>query len=101
MSQYYPTTVMEIRIAIQRKYPVAQPDENGLASNDVPSYILWMINKIGEMDAFSYAGALKAARWLGWVLRVVESDLNLWDNTKSRELVRSDVLADRDKPAVP
>lgn len=48
-------------------------------------YLLWMCDEIEKMT-----DSLKAARWIGYVLRMVE-ELNFWDNNVSRDYIREDV----------
>ena len=50
-----------------------------------------MCNEIKTMG-----NSLKAARWIGYVLRMVE-DLGFWDNGKSRDYIREDVKCGNDK----
>lgn len=48
-------------------------------------YLLWMCDEIEKMT-----DSLKAARWMGYVLRMVE-ELDFWDNSISRDYIREDV----------
>lgn len=54
-------------------------------------YVLWMCNEIKNMT-----DSLKAARWIGYVLRMVE-ELEFWDNGVSRYYIRQDVNNGNDK----
>lgn len=91
---YYPNTINKIEQKIAEKFTTTQANPD---VTDLPGYTLWMIDQIKNMGQ-SENGSLKAARWLGWILRVVENDLNLWDNSFSRDLVRADVEMGLDKP---
>jgi hypothetical protein len=51
-----------------------------------PSYLLWMLEKWWEMGP---GDEIKVNRWLGWILAQMEFH-GFWDNSKSRELVRSE-----------
>ncbi len=97
MKSYYPHALETLEREILKAYPDAKPDENAI-DTDMPSYLLWMIGKLRTFDVASMKDALKAARWLGWIWRVVESELKLWDNARSRELTRIDVQAGHDMP---
>lgn len=91
---YYPRTREECRMAIIRRFPgtVARERDRG---GDLPSHLLWMLDRIGSMDRTDPRDAAKAGRWLGWVLAEVEI-LGLWENARSRDLVREDVRAGAD-----
>lgn len=84
---YYPKTLNQIKKSLLKKYPDAKPTKN---IDNIPGYILWMIERIENMGK-SKSDSFRAARWLGWILRVVEEDLELWDNLISRKLVRKDI----------
>lgn len=51
------------------------------------------------MDRESVKDAVKAGRWIGWVLAYVEL-MQLWHNNRSRELIRIDQEAGHDVPAL-
>lgn len=97
MKTYYEHTLTTLEGAIREKFPHAVPREDAI-SNDMPSYLLWMIEKIRSMNRTSLKDALKAARWLGWILAVIERELLFWDNRRSREIVRQDVKEGNDMP---
>jgi len=61
-------------------------------SSETYQYMLWMCNEIKGMS-----DPLKAARWMGYVLRIVE-DLGFWDNGVSRNYTREDVRSGNDTP---
>jgi hypothetical protein len=64
------------------------------------SYLLWMCNEVEKVDTVSDDQAEKAARWIGWM--IAHAELNgLWNNERSRELVRSDRRLGLDKPFHP
>ncbi len=96
---YYPKTITAIRVRIEKEKPGTKPrfrelKEGGLAPL---SYLLWMCKQVEEMDTSSIESAIKAGRWLGWILAHMEIH-GLWDNAKSRRLVRSDHKKGFDKP---
>lgn len=66
----------------------ANPTEN---INEMPGYLIWMIN---QMQTFT--DALKAARWIGWILAHAELQ-GFMDNETSRNLIRSDVAEQNDR----
>ena len=53
--------------------------------NENYRYTLWMCNEIDKMN-----DPLKAARWIGYVSRIVE-ELGFWDNITTRDYIREDV----------
>ncbi len=97
MKSYYPHALEILEREILNVFPGAKPNENAI-DTDMPSYLLWMIEKMKTFDTTSFKDAFKAARWLGWIWRVIESELKLWDNARSRELTRIDVKAGYDMP---
>ncbi len=82
---------------ILNAFPEAKPDEN-VIDTDMPSYLLWMIGKMRTFDITSLKDALKAGRWLGWIWGVIEYELKLWNNARSREITRVDVHNGYDEP---
>lgn len=93
---YYKHTSKAIKEAILKSFPDAKPDQKGIERNK-QGYILWMLTEIEQMDTTSKASGRKAARWIGWICKTVEDDLKLWDNKRSRELIRQDVSEKSDK----
>ena len=85
---YYPHSLKVFREIINKNYPEAESKE-GLG--DVPSHLLWMIDKIEKMKDESK----KASRWLGFIIGRLEA-LNLLDNEKSRDIIREDVSKNLD-----
>lgn len=75
-------TLAYIRSAILSRYPEATPLEGG----ERIRHLLWMAD---ELDSGRF-DVLKYHRWIGWMLAMCEVE-GLFDNNKSRELVRSDV----------
>lgn len=94
---YYSRTASEVFTKIIEVYPNAGPDENR-DDDSLENYILWMTEKVMQMNRDSLEDALKAARWVGWILCMVEEKLGLWDNNFSRDLVRDDVINGRHLP---
>ena len=96
---YYQKTITAIRQRIEKEKPGTRPRfREFLDSGPAPlSYLLWMCFQIEVMDTSSDESALKAGRWIGWILAHIEIH-GLWDNTKSRRLVRSDHKKGFDKP---
>ncbi|KKR43645.1 hypothetical protein A2434_02035 [Candidatus Woesebacteria bacterium RIFOXYC1_FULL_41_14] len=87
---YYRSTLDEIDKIIKDSKPEIRPDENGLENGNIEGYTLWMTSQIRAMNHDSQEIALKAARWVGYVLRMVE-EKGYWDNERSRELIRGDI----------
>lgn len=84
---YYKNTIEKIKNNLLLKFPESKPESDMSKS---PNYVLWMIGEIQKMDD-SERDSFRAARWIGWILRVVENDLGLWDNEESRKIIRKDV----------
>jgi hypothetical protein len=80
---YYPKTIARVRFLVGQKYPGIEPTAD-LA--DKPAYILWMLEQVEGMKD----DPTKAARWIGYVVRMAE-ELDLLANSQSRELCRMDV----------
>jgi hypothetical protein len=56
-----------------------------------------MCVKISKMYTRHPKNALKAARWIGWILSQMELQ-GFWTNAQSRNLIRRDVRFEFDKP---
>jgi hypothetical protein len=71
-----------------------------LQRNPLVRFINRHLNKFGlqlyEVELVKRSG--KAARWIGWMLFAAE-ELKLWDNTRSRSIVRRDVDSGFDIPS--
>ena len=95
---YYQGTITAIRKAIREKVPGVISTFSKLEPNKLapPSHLLWMCDEIQRMNVKLDSDAIKAARSIGWILRDVEIH-GIWDNDKSRLLVRCDVLEGLDK----
>lgn len=94
---YYPHTVSTIRNDVMKKHPGSKP----LSIHDggsLVSHVLWMLDAIEQMDTSSIEDAVKAGRWIGWLLRREENDLDSWDNLASRGLIRIDKENGHDVP---
>lgn len=96
---YYKNTVHEIRKLINDISPNLKPIQFELIeAKRVPfNHILWMCDKIEKMDISFFDEAIKAARWIGWVLAHMELT-GTWNNKQSRDLVRIDRKLGFDKP---
>lgn len=96
---YYNVTIAAIRETIERTFPGTKAIFWDVSDNEVimPSYLLWMCEQIEGMDPTSMEEAVKAARWIGWVLAHVEL-LGIWNNKKSRQVVREDHKFHHDRP---
>jgi hypothetical protein len=81
--RYYPKTIKQVRYLVKKNYPGIKAAAN-LA--DKPSYILWMLEQIENMKD----NPTKAARWIGYAVRMAE-ELDLLTNAQSRDLCRMDV----------
>lgn len=95
---YYSHTTEALLTEIKNRFPDATPQE-ALNEESIENYLMWMTIEIQRIPK-DIDGALKAARWLGWILRAAETDLKLWDNARSRELVRKDREAGNDRPKI-
>ncbi len=80
---YYPNTIKQVKYLVNQAYPGIKATAN-LA--DKPSYILWMLEQIENMTE----NPTKAARWIGYAVRMAE-ELNLLTNIQSRDLCTLDV----------
>jgi hypothetical protein len=80
---YYPHTIKHVRFLVNRAYPSSKAATD---LSDKPSYILWMLEQIENMKE----NPTKAARWIGYAVRMAE-ELNLLTNIQSRELCSLDV----------
>lgn len=99
LNMYYKGTIAALRAAIQEIQPGTQAEYLDLVpGNVVPlSYLLWMCEEVQKMDISSVDESAKAGRWMGWVFAHVEL-AGVWDNTKTRDLVRDDRRNGYDKP---
>ena len=79
---YYPNSIEKFREIIKKDYPDAESKDS---MDDIPSYLLWMLDEIEVMD-----DSKKAGRWLGYVIGRAEA-LGLMENEESRNIVREDV----------
>ena len=96
---FYVQTITEVLRTIQDKFPgIKESNVLNKDQSNLPNYFVWMCNSVLKFNYSSWADALKAARWIGWILRAAEQDLRLWDNTKSRNLIRNDVELRFDRP---
>lgn len=84
---YYAHTIAEVRKALKPSDAVFS------------SHLRWMCDQIEKMDQDSVSEAVKAGRWIGWVLAHVEM-MQLWHNNQSRNLIRIDRQAGRDVPVL-
>ncbi len=94
---YYRHTLDAIVGQIRERYPNARPSETA-KQTDMPSYLLWMADKIKENSGTSPNEALNAARSIGWMLCAMEFCLNLKMSDKDHlsDLVKSDVADGND-----
>ncbi len=94
---YYQNTIQAFKRRLSEEFPGSQPSQTQEGA-PVHEYLLWMVIQIEQMDTASLDSALKAGRWLGWVLHAIEETLGWWPNAYSRDIVRVDVAAGRDRP---
>lgn len=89
---FYPATTKAVEILIQGVAPGITGQQLAVPKCGPVSFahLLWMIEEIRVMDTDSVDAAIKAGRYIGWVLREVESQ-GFWDNEHTRDLVRGDV----------
>ena len=99
---YYPHTIKELRIIIRRRHPDLIPREHDMGlidlsklriyagtALDITEHILWMQNKIENMEP---ENAAKAGRWSGWVFAYLEV-MGIITNQNSRDMSRIDSRA--------
>lgn len=97
---YYQNTISTLLEAIEEKYPGLEKrffSEIDCTRKLPMDYILWMLEEVQKMETASLDGAVKAARWMGWIFREIELD-GIWTNTETRNHVRYDHLLGLDKP---
>lgn len=96
---YYQGTIAALQAAIQEVNPGTQSEYSDLVSCKAAplSYLLWMCDQVQKMDITSVDESAKAGRWMGWVFAHTEL-AGIWDNAKTRDLVREDRRNGYDKP---
>ncbi len=60
-------------------------------------YLTWMCDQVEGFETDSLDNALKASRWIGWIMAMMEETFG-WSNVQSRESTRQDVKMGFDKP---
>jgi hypothetical protein len=91
---FYKQTLAAVVLALDVNNVVAceHPEAKGEA------HILWMCHQIAYLERTA-SNSLKAARWIGWILKAVEDIESLgWTNRISRDLVRRDIEEGNDVP---
>ena len=63
----------------------------------VGMYLAWMCDQIERFETDSLDNALKASRWIGWIMAMMEETFG-WSNDHSRQCARQDVKLSFDKP---
>ncbi len=97
---YYKNTIMALRETVTNKYGSwVKPHQSILTYPDKAPlpYILWMCDEVEKMDINNLDDAIKASRWIGWILAHAEMHA-VWSNEISRNYVRADRNAGFDKP---
>lgn len=96
---YYQGTIAALRVAIEEKSPGTRAEYSDLVPGDLAplSYLLWMCDEVQKMSVTSTDESVKAGRWMGWVFAHAEL-FGIWDNTRTRDLVREDRRNGYDKP---
>ena len=96
---YYANTIRAIKEIIEKVNPGTIAITSKLGDGDkVPiSHLLWMCNEVEKMDISSVDEAVKAGRWMGWIFAHIEM-AGLWNNKRTRDLVRNDRKLGFDKP---
>lgn len=96
---FYKHTITRIKEAIRRKAPWAKPAFEELQISTPPSfsYLLWMCQELEKMETGSIENAVKAGRWIGWILAHIELE-GFWSNAESRDYTREDHLLGLDQP---
>ncbi len=95
-SEYYYTHTLAAFIEKLRSVPRVQ----NLHGKPTREHLAWMVHQIASLDQYSIEDAIKAGRWIGWMLLAAEEVHHFWDNTHSRELVRKDVSLQYHLPRV-
>lgn len=85
---YYEHTRLAVGTELFNRYQKPEPNPDGI-EDDLPGYLLWMTREVGNMSP-DIPGSLKAARWIGRILRCCEELFEDWDNARSRDLIRED-----------
>lgn len=93
---YYQNTVRAVR-EMMGDVKSAESDLSKPSQNVPQAHLLWMCDQLEKMDTESFDNALKAGRWIGWILAHVERN-SVWSNARSRDLVRLDRTQGFDKP---
>ena len=63
----------------------------------VGMYLAWMCDQIERFETDSLDNALKASRWIGWIMAMMEETFG-WSNVQCREYTRQDVKMGFDNP---
>lgn len=89
---YYSITLAELTKKLGQteriKNPMGKPTREHLA---------WMVGEVAALSRTSLDDALKAGRWIGWMLLAAEI-MGFWNNDMSRNLILKDREAGNDKP---
>jgi hypothetical protein len=91
---YYANTLAEFT----KKLGVTERIENP-AGVPTKEHIAWMVEQIASFDTRSIEDAIKAGRWIGWMLCAAEMH-GFWSNRRSRELIRMDREAGLHRPSL-
>lgn len=67
------------------------PRVQNLHGKPTLEHLAWMVEHIASLEVTSIEDAVKAGRWIGWMLLAAEEVHGFWDNAYSRELTRMDV----------
>lgn len=96
---FYEATIKAVEMLVQELEPGVLAQELDIPkSGPVPlPYLLWMAEEVKNMDTSSLELAVKAGRWIGWILREIEVQ-GFWDNNHSRDLTREDKVNGLDRP---
>ena len=82
---FYGHAVSAVRLAFPGVVAKEHPEAKGAP------HLMWMCDQIESFDQTA-PNSLKAARWIGWILKAVEDIESLgWTNSISRDLIRRDV----------
>ncbi len=99
---FYPKTIKAIRAKISENFgQTLEAEYHNLDKDKMPcahelaEYILWMCNK-AEAIPKTFSNAVVSDLYIGWILRLVEQDLKLWNNATSQALINEDARAGHD-----
>lgn len=89
---YYSHTLAQFT----RKLVSVERIENA-AGRPTREHLAWMVQEMCALNRTSISDAVKAGRWIGWMLLAAEMH-GFWSNQRSRDFIRADRAAGFDLP---